>query len=338
MIANRNAVLAEVIAHIEAMQGYPTFVLPEEIVAELRRVADEAQQGDPSGALIEDYLRFLRGQGPEPDLSDLPPSRRQAITGQFEIVKALADRDPELPPLERDPVAQRLGLHAPHVEAQQGETQDEEVALLRLTVDAVEEGRRELRAENARLRSQLWPLAAMLEGFGNLLATSSRDWGQYAPDAWLYAVILGWDCEETEHDEACTHGAMEEMQERHGWSDEAVAKARRYRAVVRTITPPAAVSQPETVHACPPDGSGLTPCCGRTPFELPRTDRMSSEAPVTCPGTVVPQPGKEPCPACLLPLGSAPVERCIVEGPHEQHVTAQGARWTDDTGNDPGGA
>lgn len=39
----------------------------------------------------------------------------------------------------------------------------------------------------------------------------------------------------------------------------------------------------ETVHACPPDGSGLTPCCGRTPFELPSSDRISSETDaVTC--------------------------------------------------------
>lgn len=38
----------------------------------------------------------------------------------------------------------------------------------------------------------------------------------------------------------------------------------------------------ETVHAYPPPGSGLTPCCGRTPFELPRTDRITSEEPVTC--------------------------------------------------------
>lgn len=45
----------------------------------------------------------------------------------------------------------------------------------------------------------------------------------------------------------------------------------------------------ETVHACPPDGSGLTPCCGRTPFELPLSDRISSEAPATCPGTAVVQ-------------------------------------------------
>lgn len=54
------------------------------------------------------------------------------------------------------------------------------------------------------------------------------------------------------------------------------------------------VPQPEIVHGCPPDGSGLTPCCGRTPFELPRTDRISSEEPVTCPGPAAPaQPGKE---------------------------------------------
>jgi hypothetical protein len=40
---------------------------------------------------------------------------------------------------------------------------------------------------------------------------------------------------------------------------------------------------PETIHLCPPNDSGLTPCCGRTPFELPSTDRMTlDEALVTC--------------------------------------------------------
>jgi len=39
----------------------------------------------------------------------------------------------------------------------------------------------------------------------------------------------------------------------------------------------------EVVHACPAAGDGLTPCCGRTPFELLRTDRMSADpAAVTC--------------------------------------------------------
>ncbi|MGW7359431.1 hypothetical protein ACWGI0_23055 [Streptomyces sp. NPDC054802] len=35
------------------------------------------------------------------------------------------------------------------------------------------------------------------------------------------------------------------------------------------------------IHACPPDGSGLTPCCGRTPFEIPRSEYMT-----TVPGRV----------------------------------------------------
>lgn len=29
------------------------------------------------------------------------------------------------------------------------------------------------------------------------------------------------------------------------------------------------------IHACPPKGAALTPCCQRTPFELPRTDRIT---------------------------------------------------------------
>ena len=39
----------------------------------------------------------------------------------------------------------------------------------------------------------------------------------------------------------------------------------------------------ETTHQCPPSGSGVMPCCGLTPFEAPRTDRMTLDpALVTC--------------------------------------------------------
>jgi hypothetical protein len=39
------------------------------------------------------------------------------------------------------------------------------------------------------------------------------------------------------------------------------------------------------IHACPPDGSGLTPCCLRPPGELPHTDRIAiADVPITCPG------------------------------------------------------
>jgi len=97
--------------------------------------------------------------------------------------------------------------------------------------------------EAARLREGIdqmhaWlitAIAAIFEGFGNLLATSSRDWAPYRVDAWLWAVVLGWDCEETEHDDTCVHGVLEEIAKDHDWSDEAVAKARSYRATVRAV-------------------------------------------------------------------------------------------------------
>jgi hypothetical protein len=39
----------------------------------------------------------------------------------------------------------------------------------------------------------------------------------------------------------------------------------------------------ETTHQCPPDGGGLMPCCGLTPFEVPRTGRITLDsALVTC--------------------------------------------------------
>ena len=38
-----------------------------------------------------------------------------------------------------------------------------------------------------------------------------------------------------------------------------------------------------STHACPPLGSGSMPCCGRTPFEVPRSHRMAVDMDlVTC--------------------------------------------------------
>lgn len=42
----------------------------------------------------------------------------------------------------------------------------------------------------------------------------------------------------------------------------------------------------ETTHLCPPTGQFYAPCCGLTPFELPRTDRVTEDsALVTCRGS-----------------------------------------------------
>ena len=39
----------------------------------------------------------------------------------------------------------------------------------------------------------------------------------------------------------------------------------------------------EKVHDCPRNGESVTLCCGRSPFELPRTDRMTLDPDlVTC--------------------------------------------------------
>lgn len=39
------------------------------------------------------------------------------------------------------------------------------------------------------------------------------------------------------------------------------------------------------IHACPPDGSGLMPCCGRSPIDVPLTERISLDgSTITCTG------------------------------------------------------
>jgi hypothetical protein len=41
----------------------------------------------------------------------------------------------------------------------------------------------------------------------------------------------------------------------------------------------------EVTHRCPAKGEFLMPCCGLTPYEVPRTDRMTLAAElVTCTG------------------------------------------------------
>ena len=57
--------------------------------------------------LVEQYILYLRGRGPEPSI---PESRMNEITALFETVHALAESEPALPELEEDPVAIRLGI------------------------------------------------------------------------------------------------------------------------------------------------------------------------------------------------------------------------------------
>lgn len=62
--------------------------------------------------IVDEHVRYLRGEGPEPDLSSLSDRERAEVLGLVEIIDALADRLPASPPLEEDPIALRLGLVA----------------------------------------------------------------------------------------------------------------------------------------------------------------------------------------------------------------------------------
>jgi hypothetical protein len=57
--------------------------------------------------LVDQYLLFLRGRGPEPSI---PKARQQEVEALLDLVGALTESEPELPVLEGDPVAIRLGL------------------------------------------------------------------------------------------------------------------------------------------------------------------------------------------------------------------------------------
>lgn len=60
--------------------------------------------------------------------------------------------------------------------------------------------------------------------------------------------------------------------------------------VVEDTAPPT-----EVTHACPPGDAACTPCCGRTPFELPRTDRLTLDPSlVTCREDTAPPVTEDP--------------------------------------------
>ncbi|MEU6661224.1 hypothetical protein [Streptomyces sp. NPDC046821] len=158
-------------------------------------------------------------------------------------------------------------------------------------------------------------LAPMFEGIARLLATSRRDMGQHYADAWLYAIFLGWDCEKTEHDETCVHGAMEEIAADHGWDAATVAKVRRYRAAVRRTVDqtgtPTPADQTATPASTAPLAAGLPLVKGRCPACGTAGLFLGDGGYVTCSLIGCPEPD-----AATTVLergkGTAPVDRAAV--------------------------
>jgi hypothetical protein len=69
------------------------------------------------------------------------------------------------------------------------------------------------------------------------MAASSRDWSQDSDDAWLYAVLYGWDCEQQhEHTSNCRI-LLEQVAATHRWDTERVARIRKQRAVFAQVGP-----------------------------------------------------------------------------------------------------
>jgi len=73
-------------------------------------MSDQSEFSDEVNDLSERYLRYLRGQGPLPDLGHLDSVRRDAVKQRFELLDILADRPLGPPPRHQDPIAARLGL------------------------------------------------------------------------------------------------------------------------------------------------------------------------------------------------------------------------------------
>lgn len=68
------------------------------------------ERDDRIDDLLDEQLRYLRGEGPPPDLDGVSEPDRTKITELFEVVEALSDAQPASPSFEEDPVAIRLGL------------------------------------------------------------------------------------------------------------------------------------------------------------------------------------------------------------------------------------
>ena len=70
------------------------------------------------------------------------------------------------------------------------------------------------------------------------LTTDSRDWSLSRGDAWIYGILVGWDCEE-DHDhelDFCEGGALWSVAERHGWTGASVSQLKDLRRAVRSAS------------------------------------------------------------------------------------------------------
>ncbi|MFD5002187.1 hypothetical protein ACFWMV_04695 [Streptomyces mutabilis] len=99
-------------------------------------------------------------------------------------------------------------------------------------------------------------LRAALNSVYRTIVHDSRDWAATKRDAWLYAILVGWTCEDDHiHDDLCMGDEpLTETARRHGWDDDTVARLRSHRAAVAALGI---------------DGSGQPVSTAETPIILP---------------------------------------------------------------------
>lgn len=93
------------------------------------------------------------------------------------------------------------------------------------------------RCELPKLRDARKAVAETLIAAGRMVTSDSRDWSLSRSDAWLYGLLLGWECDEQhEHDWICGgDGALREVAARHGWGEGDIVRIRRFRAAVQFL-------------------------------------------------------------------------------------------------------
>lgn len=109
----------------------------------------------------------------------------------------------------------------------------------------------QLLAERDALKAAIEGAAEAIQAAHRIMATSSHDWSQHPSDAWLYALLVGWDCElpehaNGEHDPIDCSGPnhLEDFAERFGWTEGGVAKIRAQRRALAALDTPSAPESP----------------------------------------------------------------------------------------------
>lgn len=67
-------------------------------------------------------------------------------------------------------------------------------------------------------------LKEALNSLRRIIAFDSKDYAQCSRDAWIYGIVLGWDAR-----------SIKELKAKFSWSDDTIARLRKYRKAVKEI-------------------------------------------------------------------------------------------------------